>query len=244
MTYVIFYGFLEKYLCAMGNCTELQSRQLKDFESLSNEAKLELLRTAESISIPKGKVIFKENQPLHKLYCIKRGACKFSKVDNIGQEHVLRFLGKGEIMGKRSLLTNNGAEVSAVALSDTELCCLDKNAFLKSLKENPGFFQDFLDVLIEDVNINEYTRIIFCVHKGIKQRLAHLLVYLLKKYGADRNGRLWVRLKREDMATVLGTSPEYVINLLTNFKNAGLINTVRSEIHVLSKEGLERIGNS
>jgi CRP-like cAMP-binding protein len=228
----------------MGNCTEIQSKQLKDFKSLSAEARLELLTSSESLKIPKGAPIFSENQPLTKLYCIKSGACKFSKVDTIGQEHILRFLGEGEVMGKRSVLTSNGAKVSAVALTDTELCCLDKKAILKNLWKNPEFCQDFLDALVEDANINDHTRIIFCVHKGIKQRLAQLLLYLGDKFGKDKSGKLLIRLKREDMAAVMGTSPEYVINLLKRFKNFNLIDTIKSEIYILSEKGLKRIASS
>ena len=227
----------------MRNCTEIRSKQLRDFEALSIEAKNKLTLHSKAIKMPKGSVIFEEEQPLNKLYCIQKGACKFSKVDNTGQEHILRFLGKGEVMGKRSILTNNGARVSAVALTDTELCCLDKEDIIENLNDNPKFCQDFLGALVEDANINDHTRIIFCVHKGIKQRLAQLLLYLLDKYGMDKNGKLLLRLKREDMAAVLGTSQEYVINLLKSFKNFGLINTIKSEIYILSKERLEKISD-
>ncbi len=226
----------------MGNCNEIQSKQLKNFESLSVEAREKLALHSESVRLPKGSIIFEEEQSLSKLYCIQKGACKFSKVDDNGQEHILRFLGKGEVMGKRSILTNNGAKVSAVALTDTELCCLDKGDIIENLNDNPRFCQDFLDALVEDANINDHTRIVFCVHKGIKQRLAQLLLYLLDKYGMDEDGKLLLRLKREDMAAVLGTSQEYIINLLKSFKNFGLINTIKSEIYILSRGGLERIG--
>lgn len=226
----------------MGNCSEIQSKQLKDFQSLSTEARKQLTEKSESITLPKGSIIFEEEQPLNHLYCIKKGACKFSKIDNSGQEHILRFLGEGEVMGKRSILTNQGAKVSAVTLTDTEICSLEKEAILESLNQNPKFCQDFLDALVEDANINDHTRMIFCVHKGIKQRLAQLLLYLLDKYGMNPNGKMLLRLKREDMAAVLGTSQEYIINLLKSFKNFGLIDIVKSEIHILSKKGLERIG--
>lgn len=225
----------------MGNCSEIRSKQLKDFEALSTKARKKLALQSKSLKLPKGSVIFEEEQPLNKLYCIQKGACKFSKVDTSGQEHILRFLGKGEVMGKRSILTNTGAKVSAVTLTDTELCCLDKDDIIENLNDNPRFCQDFLDALVEDANINEHTRIIFCVHKGIKQRLAQLLLYLLDKYGMDEEGKLLLRLKREDMAAVLGTSQEYIINLLKSFKNFGLIDTIKSEIYIISKEGLEKM---
>lgn len=226
----------------MGNCIEIRSKQLKDFEALSREAKKRLAQHSQSLNLPKGTIIFEEEQPLKKLYCIQKGACKFSKIDTSGQEHILRFLGSGEVMGKRSILTDDGAKVSAVALTDTELCCLDKDDIIENLNKNPRFCQDFLDALVEDANINDHTRIIFCVNKGIKQRLAQLLLYLLDKYGMDEDGKLLLKLKREDMAAVLGTSQEYIINLLKSFRNFGLIDTVKSEIYIRSKEGLEKIG--
>ncbi len=193
------------------------------------------------MKLPKGAIIFEEKEPLDKLYCIQRGACKFSKYDAVGQEHILRFLGKGEVMGKRALLTNNGAKVRAQALTNMEVFCLDKDVVLNSIHKNPKFRQDFLDALAEDVNINEYTRIIFCPHYSIKKRLAQLLLYVLGKYGMDADGKLLLRLKRDDMAAVIGTSQEYVINLLKSFKNFGHIALIKSEIYILSIDGLRKI---
>lgn len=225
----------------MGNCTEIRNRQLKDFSSLSNESRKALLNTSETVHFKKGQSIFRENQNLNKLYCIKKGACKFSKIDETGQEHVLRFLGTGEAMGKRSIISNHGAKVSATALSDTEICCLDKTQIQDNLKSNTRFCQDFLDSLVEDANINEHSRIRFNHKKSIKCRLAQLLLYLRDKYGANENGKLNLKLKREDMAAVLGTSSEYIINLLKQFRNFGLIHTKGRDIFILSETKLKEL---
>ena len=227
----------------MGKCSEIRSRQLNDFVALNNSARQQLLEHSQAMVLKKGSLIFEEAQPLNKLYCIKKGACKFSKVDNDGHERILRFLGEGEIMGKRSILSNQGAMVSAVALTDIELCCLSKDHILQHLEQNVQFCRDFLNALIEDANINERTRMIFCVHKGIQQRLVELLLYLSDKYGLDAQGRLRLRLKREDMAAVLGTSQEYVINLLNRFKRKKLIAIVKSEVYIPSTKKLRAFSN-
>ncbi|PRX57618.1 Crp/Fnr family transcriptional regulator [Flagellimonas meridianipacifica] len=239
MIYVSFYRIAPKYLCYMVKCSKIQNKQLNDFDSLSEKARERLWSTSESIRLPKGSLVFKETQLLNKLFCIKKGACKFSKMDNSGQEHILRFLGEGEAMGKRSVVTNLGARVSAIALTETELCCLDKLEIQKNLEENPKFCQDFLDSLINDADINESTRMLFHSSKDIKSRLAKLLLYIQNKFGTNENGKLNVKLKRDDMATVLGTSPEYIINLLKKFRGLGLIDTKKRELYILSKSGLE-----
>ena len=239
MIFVSFLRIAPKYLCHMINCNQIKNKQLKDFESLTEKARERLLLTSESIKLSKGSLIFEESQSLNKLFCIKKGACKFSKMDKSGQEHILRFLGEGEVMGKRSVATNLGARVSAIALTETELCCLDKSEIQRNLEENTRFCQDFLDSLIEDANINETTRMLFYSSSGFKSRLAKLLLYLLKKFGVNESGKLNVKIKRDDMALVLGTSPEYIINLLKKFKDLNLIDIKRSELFILSKSGLE-----
>lgn len=225
----------------MEKCSQIRAKQLRDFKSLDNKALEKILASSESITLPKGSVVFTENQHLNKLYCIKEGACKFSTVDNAGQEHILRFLGQGDIMGKRAILSNRGAKVSATTLTETKLCCIDKDGILENLKSNTEFCNDLLNALIEDINTNEHTRIIFCSHKGIKQRLASLLLYLAEKYGQDETGKILLKIKREDMASVLGTSQEYIINLLAKFKDKDLLTVKRREIILLSKERLQEL---
>ncbi|WP_350284841.1 Crp/Fnr family transcriptional regulator [uncultured Croceitalea sp.] len=225
----------------MMKCTELKARQLKDFKSLDENARVQLLQSSKAISIPKGSIVFKENQTLSKLYCIRQGACKFSILDNNGQEQILRFLGEGEVMGKRSLITNKGAKVSATALTDTILCCIDKREIIENLNTNTNFCNDLMAAFVDDMNTNEHTRSIFYSCKGIKSRLASLLLYLGEKFGMNAEGKLHLKVKREDMAAVLGTSPEYIINLLKNFKSKKLIKTVKREIYIMSKSGLEKI---
>lgn len=241
MINVSFQRFYQTYFYGMNNCSDIRNRQLKDFKALDERAMQRLLQGSESIILPKGSVVFEEFEPLNKLYCIKRGAFKFSKIDRNGKEHVLRFLGEGEVMGKRSIISNCGAQVSAIALTEVELCCLEKEQIQKNLKTNTVFCQDFLDALVEDSNINEKDRMNFNPQKSIKSRLAHLLLFLAQKYGIEQSGKLKIKLKREDMAGVLGTSSEYIINLLRSFKNYGLIKTEKSNIFISSKKGLENI---
>lgn len=241
MIYVSFYESVSNYLCDMENCTEIKARQLKDFETLDGKAMAQLLANSKTVALPKGALVFKENEQLNKLYCISHGACKFSTFDKSGQEHILRFLGEGDIMGKRSIVSNEGAKVSATTLTETLLYSIDKTNILDNVASNSAFCNDLLNAFVEDVNINEHTRVIFSAHRGIRQRLASLLLYLAEKFGQAEDGRLLIKVKRDDMASVLGTSAEYIINLLNSFKTKGYIRVLKREIYILSKSELQKI---
>nr|WP_299383118.1 Crp/Fnr family transcriptional regulator [Allomuricauda sp.] len=215
--------------------------ELCNLKSLSAKALERVIRTSESVFLPKGTTVFEENQQLNKLYCIKEGACKFSTMDTSGREHILRFLGKGEIMGKRSLISNKGAKVTATTLTDTELYCLDKNEISDNLRVNTNFCNDLLNAMVQDINLNQNARIAFSPHKGIRERLINLLIYLAEKFGLEANGKLVMRLRREDMASVLGTSPEYIINLLTQFKQKKILTISKGEIVLGDMEKLKTL---
>lgn len=241
MTYVSFYNNGPYYLCGMEKYSTIKAKQLHDFKTLSETARLKIIAGTESRFFPKGSIVFKQEQKLNKLYCIKEGACKFSTLDKTGQEHILRFLGEGDIMGKRSIISDSGAKVSATALTDTMVCCVDKSDILENIATNSDFCNDLLSALIEDLNINEHTHVIFSVQHKIKRRLASLLLYLAAKFGQDKDGKLTIKVKREDMAAVLGTSPEYVINLLNSFKAKGYIKISKREVYILTSQGLQEI---
>lgn len=242
MTYISFFRNTTNYLCDdMEKCNHIKAEQLNNFKTLDAKAFQKTIAGSESLFFPKDTIVFEENQQLNKLYCIKKGACKFSTLDKTGQEHILRFLGEGDIMGKRSIISNEGAKVSATALTDTIVCSIDKSDILENIKVNTTFCNDLLNALVEDVNINEHTRIIFCVHKGMKQRLASLLIYLSEKFGQDDKGKLLIQIKREDMAAVLGTSQEYIINLLARFKALGLLGVQGRNLILSSKDELAKL---
>ncbi|MEM1338626.1 MAG: Crp/Fnr family transcriptional regulator [Bacteroidota bacterium] len=244
MTYVSIYSCCDFYFCVVDRCSDIQTKQLRDFRALSMTAQRQLQESSEVMHLPKGSIVFEEDQYLNKLYCIKKGACKFSKFDDSGQEHILRFLGEGDLMGKRAFISQKGARVVATTLTPSKICCLEKEAVLRHMKENTAFCKDLLEAFVEDANLSDQTRVIFSPSKSIRGRLAKLLLYISEKFGTDCTGKLRLRMRREDMAIALGTSPEYVINLLKNLKKVGVIQTIKSEIQILSKSGLERISNT
>lgn len=228
------------YLCDMEKCETIKAPQLNDFKSLDSSMLQQLKDGSQFIFIPKGRMVFKEGQQLTKLYCLEDGACKFSKMDTAGHEHILKLLGKGELLGKRSLISHQGAKVSARTLKDSRFWAMDRGVIQKAINENPKFCKQLLFALTDDLNQSEHSRVLFSSSKGIRQRLASLLLYLNDKFGINTDGELALQLKREDMAAILGTSPEYIINILKEFKSQNLISTSKTRIKIISTAALEK----
>jgi len=89
----------------------------------------------ESLKIPTGTIIFKENDLGELMYGIIQG-----EVDIIVNGHVIETLKTGEIFGQGALLDPEYKRLStAVAKTQCELASLDKERFLFAVQETPVF---------------------------------------------------------------------------------------------------------
>ncbi|WP_298553804.1 Crp/Fnr family transcriptional regulator [uncultured Algibacter sp.] len=224
----------------MSNYNVYVGKQFNFFKSLSSNELALIEKTTSFLKIVKGDIVFLENELLQKLYCIKEGACKFSLIDDSGKEHITKLLGKGDLMGRRSIITNKGALVTATAIKDTTLCLLDKTPIIKSLRENNAFCQDILKGFIGDMEDETEKIAYFQNHATVKVRLAGLLMYLNDKFGTEKEGWINVSLKRRDIAGILGTTSEYIISLLASFKGKNLLSLKRDKIKIISEKELRK----
>lgn len=218
----------------MATCDLTNARQLNFLTNLSDSGKERLRSRAIAKKVRKGTVIFSENELLQSLFCINEGACKFSVIDDRGKEIVTHLLGRGDLMGRRAMISKKGALVTATALEDTTLCCLDNESLLYEFSKNNEFCLDMLRGFATDQEEHHVRMGLYENRRGIKNRLSGLLLYLKEKFGTNRDGYLSVCLKREDMANVLGTSSEYVISLLASLKAQGAIGFHRGGIKIIS----------
>jgi CRP-like cAMP-binding protein len=199
----------------------------------------EFIQNSMPLKVKKGDIIFFENEHLKKLFYIHEGACKFSLVDDNGKEHITKLLGKGELMGRRSIITSKGALFTATALVDTTLYSFNKEPILRCMQKNNAFCQDLLKGFIEDMDDEIEKITYFQNYRTLKVRLAGLLLYLSKKFGIEKNGWINVTLKRQDIANILGTVTETCIRNLSILKKEGLITCSGKKMCIIDSNRLE-----
>lgn len=219
-------------------------KQFNYLKSLTDDEKQSLFTLSKLIKLKKDETIFLENDRLKEMYVICEGACKFSFTDEKGKEHITKIIGKGDVMGRRSIITNKGALFTATAISDTLIYGLNKAIILKNLEQNNNFCQDVLKGFIYDSEDEAEKIAYFQNNRKLNIRLAGLLLYLSKKFGTKNKGWLNVSLKRKDMANILGTTSEYVISILGTFKKKKYLNLERDKIKINSNTDLLLILNS
>ena len=224
----------------MGKC---ESCIIKQFNSLKNLSQEELVRISACKTtkiVKKGEVIFEEGEMLNGVYCVRDGICKLSKLSANGKDQIIKLVVKGELLGQRSLISDESSNLQATALNDMELCFIPKSEIIDDLRKNVSFSFDVLKNMSHDLKEADDI-IVNMAQKSVRQRLAEALISINSSFGTNPDGTLSVLLSREDYASIVGTATESAIRVLSQFKKEGLISTIGKQIKIENLEGLKRI---
>ncbi|PHQ61611.1 MAG: Crp/Fnr family transcriptional regulator [Maribacter sp.] len=203
--------------------------------------KEELKRVSDSKilkKIKKGEALFKEGEKLDGVFCVRSGISKLSKLSENGKDQIVKLASKGEIMGQRSVIAEEFTNLSAVAVSDMEVCFIPKEIITNTLNSNPNYAVEVLRHMAHDLKEADDV-IVNMSQKTVKQRVAEAFLYLGNNFGEDKEGFLLLTLSREDIANVVGTATESAIRIISEFKKKGLIKTSGKRIGVADKKKLQ-----
>ena len=82
----------------------------------------------------KGQTLFIQGTHPFGIYCISKGNIKLTSAGAEGKESIVRIAQAGDILGHRSLFTDQDYEKTATAMEDTEVCFIDKKYILSLIE--------------------------------------------------------------------------------------------------------------
>lgn len=214
--------------------SKCESCIVKEFNSLKSLTREELMRVSACKTgkiYKKGQVIFEEGETLNGVYCVRDGVCKLTKLSENGKDQVVKLVVKGGLLGKRSLVTEQKTNLSAVALNDMEMCFIPKSEIMADLAKNPKFTMDVLKKMANDLKDSDIS-LVNMAQKSVKRRMAEILMYIHDNFGTDADDYLNIVISREDYASIVGTATESAIRILSQFKKEGLISTKGKQIKI------------
>ena len=91
--------------------------------------------------------------------------------------------------------------------------------------------------------VEKEQNLINLAYNSVRKRVADGLILLHKRYLENDIEPITITLSRNDLASIVGTSTESVIRVLSDFKTEGLINIKGSNITILNLNGLELMHN-
>lgn len=204
--------------------------------------RLEALITT-STTISGGRLIFQQGDPFSKVYAVKTGTIKSTRLDEFGNEHVVGFHLPGELLGLDGIYPNAYSS-NAQALDTVVLCEMDYQKLTELCITIPSLQRQLLRLLSRDIYESHVTQA-DNAEQTAEQKLAAFLHnlsgrYALRGYSATEFN---LAMTRQDIASHLGLAPETVSRLLKRFRQDEIVAIQNRQISILNASHLGEIIN-
>jgi len=224
----------------MSKCEQCIVREFSSLKALNKEELLKIADCKSSYIIKKGEPIFTEGENVNGIFCIKDGVCKLTKLSANGNDQIVKLITKGELLGQRSMISEEPVNLSAIALEDMEVCFIPKTEIMGLFKQNNQFSMNVMKAICGDLKDAD-EHLVTMAQKSVKQRLAETLVYLLDTFGINPDKSLNIKLSREEIAGMVGTATESCIRLLSEFNKLGVIELSGKKIIIPDRNKLLKL---
>ncbi|MCB0327530.1 MAG: Crp/Fnr family transcriptional regulator [Bdellovibrionales bacterium] len=187
----------------------------------------------------KGDFLFQQGQDCHGVYCISSGKVKLVKEGEKGKQSLLRITGSKDILGIRGSLLQKPYSASAIALETTHVCCIPCDFFRNLAANHPKLSMNLACEMAISLTQAE-DKISNLLNQNVKQRLGHLLISLSASFGYEEKMGHTIDLPvtRAEMASMIGTSPESVMRILSEFEQKGYSRINKKKITIVDQEKL------
>ena len=181
----------------------------------------------------KGEIIYKEGEKPPGLICLSAGKVKIFKEGVGGREQIVRMAKPIGFIGYRALFAEENYIASAVAIEDSTICIIDREALFKLLKGNAELTLKMMRSLATELGFSN-NRTVTLTQKHIRGRLAESLLFLKDTYGFEEDGStIKVYLSREDVANLSNMTTSNAIRTLSTFASENVISLDGRKIKIL-----------
>ncbi|PSL45730.1 CRP-like cAMP-binding protein [Chitinophaga niastensis] len=205
----------------------------------------ELLTAHQSEQIyKKGEILFKEGAYPSGIFYITKGKVKKYKVDNEGREQIVYLANTGQLIGYHAILSEDRYPDSAAVIEESTIAFIPKEDFLNTLEHSPVLNTRLLKTLSHEFAVLANSLTMFA-QRTVRERLALQLIVIREKYKVNlmEGMPIEINISREDLASLVGTARENVVRTLTEFKEAGILETKGRKIIIGNVNKLIEIAN-
>jgi CRP-like cAMP-binding protein/CheY-like chemotaxis protein len=196
----------------------------------------DLCKDRKTKSLKKKAGLFSEGDTPGSVYFVKSGSIKVYGSHPDGKELITNIFNTNDFFGFEPILEGTNYQGSAVAMQDSEVISIPKKDFITLLHTHPDVSRVFISFLSKRV-LEKEKQLLNLAYSSVRQRTAEALLKV-----RDLNGQAdFIQISRDDLAKVVGTAPESVIRVLSDFKDEGLIEIESSKIKITQVARLEKV---
>jgi CRP-like cAMP-binding protein len=210
------------------------------FRGASPTALDDLVRRLQVRSRPAGSLIVAQDEPGDAMFLIAQGRVKVALFGENGRELTLSLLSPGDFFGEMSLIDSRPRSANVVALDDTIVLALTRDAFRAHLQAHPQTSLNIITELTARLRRADETIANLALH-DVESRLVRTLERLAREDGEATEAGLILRRRptQQDLANMVGSCRETISRTFTSMVKRGLL-VPRGRALVLTRQLLDR----
>jgi len=214
------------------------------FKNLSDEDLKELEPYLVTTAFKKKEDIFAEGDQPEWFYIVAKGKVKITKLSHEGKEIILEVISPTDIFGGVAVLRNFPYPANAVAMEDSEVVKITRKNLMRLVDRFPNLMY-CIALQLGDRMKSSYDSLKNIALERVEARIAALLLKLANKVGIETKEGLQIdmRLTKQDVADMVGTTVETSIRTFSKFKKQGLVADKAGKIVIRDREGLAELSS-
>jgi CRP-like cAMP-binding protein len=194
------------------------------FADLQPEELAALTKAALRKLYQKGQEVFSQGEPAQKMFLLKGGRVKLSKLAESGDEITLDIRKAGDFLGEAMLLEDTLYPLTATCLEDTLICGFDKAGFEKLVLEHPNIGLQVIKNLSRRIDWLT-SRVGSLSLSNLEERLYQVLSQVAREHGVqERQGySIQFPLTHEELGFLVGAHRVSVTRALKSLKETGRV---------------------
>ena len=195
------------------------------FAGLPFAAARELAATATQRRFPDRQLIFRQGDPVRRVYVIGYGTVKITHLTQSGDEVILRLERSGGAIDDLDFTCEQIHGTGASAIHDCCILAWSTETFRSIAETYPAIERNITRILQRRLRMLE-NAICDLGTARVPQRLARLLLQLSQQDGLNFDS---IGLSREELAQMVGTSTFVVSRFLSEWSEHGVVHVTRQE---------------
>ena len=186
-------------------------------------------------TIPKGQVIYSQEDRAEALFLLKRGRVSIYRLTPAGKRLNLTTIEAKGFFGEMPLLGESLRHAYAEAAEESLLCVMSRSDIERLILQQPKVALRMIEVLGHRLALTE-TRLEELAYRSVSARIAALLLRLSDEHGGGQQAE--VRVTHQEIGDRIGALRETVTKILDEFQTDGLVELRRGRVHLCDPDRL------
>ena len=183
--------------------------------------------------------IYREDDAANYIYFVQTGRVKCIKTDSYGKDYVTDIYQKGDFFGHLSMFDQPEYHETAIAMEATTLSLIPRAEFISLIRKSRDLSERYIEHLSQMLRSKE-NRLLQLAYAPVRERVADALLQYVSPMRSEQRKSTSAVISREDLASIVGTTKESLVRMLSEFKREGMIRSEGREIVIMDEPRLKR----